>query len=77
MSQDPLTNQVVIKFRDVTDLLVILRNRFFHSRTGDGKNNITVTQIINSDEFFGCVNMTFCSFLAIVALQTLAYQYQS
>jgi hypothetical protein len=54
-----------------------LRNRFFHSLTGEGRDNIRLEEIVDSDEYFACLNPVFCSFLAIVALQTMAKKYQT
>lgn len=75
-STDEANNEVEVVFSDIPDLLVTLRNRFFHSRTGDGMNNINSTEMPDSDEFFGCVNPVIFSFLSIVVLQTLATKYR-
>lgn len=69
---DPSTSEVEVKFRDVPSLFITLRNRFFHYRTGDGQDNIALSEIHDPDEFFSCVNEVFCSFLAIVALHAIA-----
>lgn len=70
-------SQVEIKFRQVPELLKTLRNRFFHSLTGDGRDNIRLEEILDSDEYFASLNPVFCSFLSIVALQTIAKKYQT
>lgn len=77
ISEDSNTHQLEIKFRQVPELLIKLRNRFFHSLTGEDKHNIRIEEILDPDEFFACVNPVFCSFLSIVTLQTLARKYQS
>lgn len=77
VSTDPAINKIEIRFRDVPELLKTLRNRFFHFRTGDGQQNIRIEHILNTDEFFSCVNPTFVSFLAIVALTSIAKKYKS
>lgn len=71
-STDPNTSTVEIKFRDVTDIFVVLRNRFFHFRTGDGQKNISIRDIHDTDEFFSSLNNVFCSFLAMVTLHAIA-----
>ena len=76
-SEDSIAHQLEIKFRQVPELLIKLRNRFFHSLTGEDKHNIRLEEILDPDEFFACVNPVFCSFLSIVTLQTLARKYQS
>lgn len=65
-----------IKFRNLADLLVCLRNRFLHSLSGDWRNNIASIDICDPDEFFGQINPLFCSYLANVVLQCLAKKYQ-
>ena len=77
VSEDSNAYQLGIKFRQVPELLIKLRNRFFHSLTGEDKHNIRLEEILDPDEFFACVNPVFCSFLSIVTLQTLARKYQS
>ena len=74
---DPSNCKVEIKFCDIPELLITMRNRFFHSRTGDGKDNIQLSEIIDSDEYYECINPIFCSFLAIVTLQIIMHSYQS
>jgi hypothetical protein len=75
-STDPVTNQVEVKFVDIPELLITIRNRFFHSRTGDGRSNITTIEMTDSDEYFGNLNPLVMSFLAIVVLHTIAIKYQ-
>lgn len=75
-SKDPAATELVIKFRSVGDLLSALRNRFFHTRTGDGNNNIKAESIFNSDEYFSFVNSVFCSYLAQVILNISVVKYK-
>lgn len=72
---DPATHEVEIKFLDIPEFLITIRNRFFHSRTGDGRENITTIEMPDSDEYFGKINPIIASFLAIVTLQTIAAKY--
>lgn len=74
-SIDMSLKRVEINFQNICDLLIIIRNRFFHSRSGDSNYNIKMINIQNSDEFFECLNPIFCSFLALVTLQTISHKY--
>lgn len=74
-STDPNTHEVEIKLSDIPDFLITIRNRFFHSRTGDGRSNITTIEMPDSDEYFGKINPIIANFLAIVTLQTIAAKY--
>ncbi len=75
ISEDQATHEVEIKFSDIPDFLITIRNRFFHSRIGDGKENITTIEMPDSDEYFEKINPIIASFLAIVTLQTIAAKY--
>lgn len=75
VSMDENFHTVEICFSDIPELLIIIRNRFFHSRTGDGQGNITTIDMPDSDEYFGKINPIIESFLAIVTLQTIAAKY--
>lgn len=75
VSTDQTNHEVEIKFSDIPEFLITIRNRFFHSRTGDGKMNITTIEMPDSDEYFGKINPVIASFLAIVTLQTIAAKY--
>jgi hypothetical protein len=77
VSKDPVAHEFEVKFSDVSELLKNIRNRFFHARTGDGQLNIASDDMPDSDEYFGCVNQVFGSFLGVVVLQTIATKYQS
>lgn len=71
-STDSNISEVEIKFRDVPDLLIALRNRFFHFKTGNSQKNIAIKELQDPDEFFFFLNKVFCSFLAIVSLHAIA-----
>lgn len=71
----PSLDQIGCKFRDVPELLVQVRNRFFHSRTGDEKPNITLKSIGDPDFFFEKLNPVFCNVLGVIAMHSLAKKY--
>jgi hypothetical protein len=72
---DNLTHSVECKFRNVPEMLKTIRNRFFHTRTGEGQYNISLRNLQDPDEFFRCVNSEFCGFLSIVTVHTLVKKY--
>lgn len=76
-SSDPTRLQVEITYRRVPDLFVLLRNRFFHLRSGDGQLNISNRELHDSDEFFGVMNNVFCEFLAVLTLHAIAWKYKA
>lgn len=74
---DPTLHQFGVQFQHVLGWFISLRNRFFHSRTGDTDFNIKGTELHDPDEFFGQINPVFCSFLAIIVLQSISHKYQT
>ena len=76
VSTDISSAKIEIKFRDVSELLKCIRNRFFHTRTGDGQPNISIEKIIDPDEFFSFLNPIFCSYLSIVVVHSIAHDYR-
>jgi hypothetical protein len=77
VAQDPTLNQVEIKLRDVPELLITIRNRFFHHGTGEGQKNLSLSDIPNSDEYFACINNCFCNVLSLIALQSIVERYKT
>lgn len=76
-AQDATRASVEIVFENILEFMVTIRNRFFHSRTGDGQKNISTLAMIDPDEYFSCINKFCASFLAVVVLQTIATKYRS
>ncbi|WP_124541217.1 hypothetical protein [Piscinibacter terrae] len=74
-SVDQAAQEVEIKFSEIPEFLKTIRNRFFHSRTGDGRGNITTISMPDSDEYFAKINPVIASFLAIIVLHTLSSKY--
>lgn len=75
-SADPASAELKIKFREIPGLLTLLRNRFFHTRTGDGQANIRAEEIVSSDEYFKFLNPIFCSYLSVVILHIIAISFK-
>ena len=76
-SIDAINHQVSLSFKNTPEFLTSLRNRLFHARTGDGKTNVRMQEVLDIDEYLNCMNPTFCNFLAFVTLQIIALKYQN
>lgn len=70
--KDPLTLEVNLEFKTMLDFMVRIRNRFCHYQFGQGTDNISMSDIYDSDEFFECLNDHFCNFVSIIALHIIA-----
>lgn len=68
VTKDPANHQFEIKFREMSSLTTTIRNRFFHLRTGDGRNNISIQSLGDPNDFFSEVNKAVSSFIAMIAL---------
>lgn len=64
-----------IKFKDIHGLFITIRNRFFHARTGDGQNNLKLSELPDLDDFFIPLNSVFCSYVGFISLETIIKQY--
>ncbi|WP_426281243.1 hypothetical protein [Lysobacter soli] len=73
---DPTRLQVEVEYRRVLGLFVMIRNRFFHLRSGDGQKNISSRDLHDADEFFCIANEMFCNFLAVLTLSSTARKYR-
>jgi hypothetical protein len=73
---DKSTYHFEISFHRLGDLLVVLRNRFLHQKSGDWRDNIAMTDICDPDEFYSQLNPLFCCYVATVVLQCVAKKYQ-
>jgi hypothetical protein len=56
---------ITIKNKDTLNLLIHLRNRYFHFRSG-GEKNISSTELIDPNGFFCLVNDHFINWIAII-----------
>lgn len=72
VTKDVATHQFEIKFRDVCSLTTTIRNRFFHLRTGEGQNNISIRSLGDPNDFFSEVNKVVSSFIAMISLHCAA-----
>jgi hypothetical protein len=74
---DPTRNSAEIKYRDVQDLLVTIRNRFLHFRTGDGQKNMSSRKLQDVELFFKTLNPVFAAYVASVTLHLMAAKYKT
>jgi len=72
VTKDLATHQFEIKFREMCSLTTTIRNRFFHLRTGDGQNNISIRDLGDPNDFFLEINKAVSSFIAMIALHCAA-----
>ena len=72
---DPVRRQVSVTFGNIQSLFIVIRNRFFHLRSGDGRNNISLAELHDPNEFFSILNPIFCNFLGKVVLQIIIRKY--
>lgn len=72
VTKDPATHQFEIKFREMCSLTTTIRNRFFHLRTGDGQDNISIRNLGDPNDFFSEVNKAVSSFISMIALHCAA-----
>jgi hypothetical protein len=72
-AQNSVTHQISFEFRKSIPICIILRNRFFHFATGDGKGNLSLSEIGDADEFFACMNPALLSCAARIALKLIEH----
>ena len=68
-----LNTSLDIRFGAITDLAIVLRNRYFHFLTGKG-NAFSSDDIPDADEFFRCVNEVLLNWLGVVFFQILEHE---
>ncbi len=59
--------------RAIVDLLITLRNRFFHF-SPEHTSNISVLDVPDSDAFFKCFNALFINWLVVIYFEVLRHQ---
>ncbi|MBN8657713.1 MAG: hypothetical protein J0M11_18425 [Anaerolineae bacterium] len=66
-------SDITLKFGGLVDLVIKLRNQYFHSLTGQAQS-FSSDNIPDADEFFSVVNELFCNWLAVVFFQLLEFE---
>ncbi len=72
ISETPYS-QIVIQGRNMLDLAITLRNKYFHFLAGDGRN-YNSEDIPDSNEFFKVINEPLTNWLAILLLQLVEHE---
>lgn len=67
-SPNDIDKTMFFHLQDLPDVIVNIRNRFFHYKFGEGQNNISINEIKNTDDFFQVLNPIVTSYLAIITL---------
>lgn len=67
-SKNLIDKTVSFKLEEMPNVLVNIRNRFFHYKFGEGQSNITIKDIGNTDDFFKVFNKAICSYLSVITL---------
>lgn len=65
-------NSISIKYADLLELIITLRNRYFHFKSAD-VSNITQKEIIEEDIFFAMLNDTFLNWIAYIFFKIIAH----
>ncbi|SPR95925.1 hypothetical protein [Cupriavidus taiwanensis] len=71
ISADETLHSFKVRFQDVLSFLIRARNRYMHFAIGQRSDNVHTDEILAPNEFFGCLNPIFVSFLAYILLETI------
>jgi hypothetical protein len=66
-------SEITVKFCCITELVINLRNQYFHFLTGNG-NNFNSDDIAESNEFFNIINEVATNWLAVIFFEILEYE---
>lgn len=66
---DEYSSIVEVEMKQLIDFFVTLRNRIFHYRFGDGKNNIKFSSMKNPQYLFKILSEGIANYLAIICLR--------
>ena len=64
---------IKVKYRCLTDLMITLRNKYFHFRTGQGRN-LCSENIVETNEFFSIINENIANWLTLIMFEILDYE---
>lgn len=70
---EPQFHQVKFHFKNAMEVLTVVRNRFFHMRTGDRTDNISTKDLGDPEPFFLEINKACSSFICIVIMHLIAH----
>ena len=70
-SEDNIDFSIIITNKDLIDLTITLRNRYFHQKTGDGGGNFTSSEFPESDTFFENINDLIMNWIALIYVEII------
>ncbi|MCI8858467.1 MAG: hypothetical protein HFI71_02915 [Lachnospiraceae bacterium] len=65
-------NTLIFKFKNVTELFIEIRNRYFHMLLGKGKNNF-LNMNYNKSDLFQSLNPVFLNWLVIIFIKIIQH----
>lgn len=69
-------NSIEVSFIGFYDLLIVIRNRFFHFTQGAGKENIKSTDVIYPDYFFKPIIHHGINWVSIIILELIKFDFE-
>jgi hypothetical protein len=72
VSSTPNT-QITVHFEALLDLMITVRNKYFHALTGDA-NSYSSEEIVDSNEFFAILNEALANWLSFLIAQIYDYE---
>ena len=69
-------SQLTYKYKSIIELIIKVRNSYFHALTG-ANNSFLYSEIIHNNEFFKVINSIFCNWLSFVILKIMILEVES
>jgi len=66
-------SQVTMRYENLIDLMITIRNRYFHALTGYS-NSFTAQQMVDFDEFSSFLNQDIANWLAFILFQIFEFE---
>lgn len=66
-------SQITVHFEALLDLMITIRNRYFHALTGQS-NSFDCEQIVDSNEFFAILNEDLANWLSFLIIQIYEHE---
>jgi hypothetical protein len=66
-------SQIIIHFEALLDLMIIVRNSYFHALTGHSKS-FNCEQVVDNNEFFAILNEASANWLSFLIIQIYEYE---
>jgi len=68
-------SQVTIRYKIMIDLMIVVRNRYFHALTGHS-NSFDSEQMVDANEFCSFLNEDLANWLAFILFQIFEFEFQ-